>query len=75
MQDDQQKTLYLCAVVYHGENHFTSRVITSEDDVWFNNGRVTEKQCEYEGKLQLLDHNHLNNFRNKILILAVYSET
>jgi hypothetical protein len=34
--------LYLKGIVYHGENHFTSRIITKDGKIWFNDGLQLE---------------------------------
>jgi predicted RNA-binding Zn-ribbon protein involved in translation (DUF1610 family) len=34
--DGESKMLYLRGIVYHGQNHFVSRIITPEGNMWFH---------------------------------------
>jgi hypothetical protein len=70
----QTTTLHLRGIVYHGENHFTSRIISPGGDIWFHDGITTEKSCESDGHLNTTSDKQLKNCKGKKLVLAVYAE-
>ncbi|KAF8872999.1 hypothetical protein BD779DRAFT_1389752, partial [Infundibulicybe gibba] len=41
----------LRGIIYYGTNHFTARIISPLDRVWFHDGIVTGRAMEYEGTL------------------------
>ena len=40
-EDDRMKVLQLKGMVYHGDFHFTSCIVSSDGAVWFNDGMTT----------------------------------
>ena len=46
--------LKLRGIVYHGNNHFTSRIISSEGHIWFHDGMSTGSTCEDDGYLHTM---------------------
>jgi hypothetical protein len=43
--------MILRGVIYHGSNHFVSRIISGTGDVWFHDGIATGRHCIYEGNI------------------------
>jgi len=66
------KTLDLRGIVYHGQYHFTSRIISSQKQVWYHDGMTTGKTCSYDGQLNDMQDNNLRKCRQRHLTLAIY---
>jgi hypothetical protein len=64
----------LKGIVYLGEFHFTSRIITSDYKVWFHDGRVTARTCYEEGLLSDFNKTDLLTCDGKRAMLVVYTE-
>jgi len=71
---DKQTVLYLRGIVYHGDYHFTSRIISSDGDIWFNDGMTTGRSCDDDGHLNHTSNSRLKTCRGKDLVLAVYAQ-
>ena len=72
--DGEGKTLYLRGIVYHGQDHFVSRIIGPEGNMWFHDGISTGSCCTNDGHLNMIDNEALRRHENKLLVLSVYSE-
>ncbi|KDR77395.1 hypothetical protein GALMADRAFT_65922 [Galerina marginata CBS 339.88] len=57
----QINILSLRGIVYHGENHFSSKIISSEGKVWYHDGIET-------GKISIEDGNLLNMTSNDLKV-------
>jgi hypothetical protein len=66
---DQQAQYKLSGIIYHGNNHFTSRIVNSAGMVWFHDGLVTGNSMVYDGLIDSLD---LSVCRSKLATLALY---
>ena len=66
--------LHLRGIVYHGENHFTSRIISPEGNIWFHDGISTGSTCEHDGHLKTTTDKALYKCKGKALVLAVYAQ-
>ena len=66
--------LYLRGIVYHGENHFTSRIISPEGNIWFHDGMTTGSTCENDGHLRTTTDRLLYKCKEKQLVLAIYAQ-
>jgi hypothetical protein len=66
--------LYLRGIVYFGDFHFTSRIISSTGDIWFNDGISTGRSCEEDDHLSHTSDSRLKTCRGKDLVLAVYAQ-
>ena len=64
--------LTLKGIVYYGDNHFTSRIVTSNGSVWFNDGITTGRNSIEEGQLSMMSDQELRKCRDKNLLLVVY---
>ena len=65
-------TLHLKGLVYHGDYHFTSRIIDNSGNIWFHDGMTTGKIALKEGKFGSVSQPNLKECRNKQLCLALY---
>jgi hypothetical protein len=72
-EDDEMKVLQLKGMVYHGGFHFTSRIISSDGAVWFNDSMTTGRQCEKDEHLETMSGRKLMKCRGKKLVLAIYA--
>jgi hypothetical protein len=72
--DGKVTVLYLRGIVYFGDFHFTSRIISSTGDIWFNDGISTGRSCEEDGHLSHISDTRLKTCRGKDLVLAVYAQ-
>jgi len=73
--DTRMNTLVLRGIVYHGDNHFTSRIVSLDNQVWYHDGMTTGRLCASDGLLNDLCDNDLRMCREKNLVLAVYAQS
>ena len=73
INNDPSNNLHLKGIVYHEQFHFTFRGISEDNNVWYNDGRITGKNCIDDGKLNLISNEKLNVCRNRNIIIAVYA--
>jgi hypothetical protein len=74
LRDEKCTTLYLRGIVYHGENHFTSRIISSKGKIWYYDGMLTEQVSIEDRSLRDLYDNDLRRYQNRDLVVAVYAQ-
>jgi hypothetical protein len=72
--DNQITTLKLRGIIYYGNFHFTARIISPDDIVWYHDGMTTGCMTEREGKLNEIENDALLNCRGKKLTLAIYAQ-
>ena len=65
--------LYLKGIIYHGENHFTSRIISKDGKIWFNDGITTGGKSIEEGHLSTMSDKDLKKCKDKNFVLAIYA--
>ena len=41
-------------MVYHGDFHFTSCIVSEDGVVWFKDGITTGRQCKKDGDLETM---------------------
>ena len=68
-QDGETVVLDVRGLIYHGDFHFTSRIIGTDGMVWFHDGLVTGNSMVYDGLIDSLD---LSVCRSKGATLALY---
>lgn len=69
----QQYTYRLCGFIYYGSNHFTSRIVTADQQLWYNNGIKDGQHYKFEGPLDTFTMQQLAKAPNsRKLIIAVY---
>jgi hypothetical protein len=71
--NDEYKILSLRGIIYHGENHFISRIISSDGTIWYNDGIKTGKNSIEDGHLSTISYKDLKFYKEKNLVLAVYA--
>jgi hypothetical protein len=60
----------LCGVIYFGDAHFTSHVISDNGMVWFHDGLETGQRLRYKG---MLDNTFsLNQCGGREAVAAIY---
>jgi hypothetical protein len=70
----EEVLLSLRGIIYHGDNHFTSRVFSSKGKVWFHDGITTKNKCIEDGELGDKINNDLRYYEDQELVLAIYSQ-
>lgn len=63
---------FLVGIVYHGANHFTSRLVDKHKNVWAHDGMSANGTCELEGKMA--DVPSMNTLDNRMACIAVYAK-
>jgi hypothetical protein len=48
-QEGETVVLDVRGLIYHGDFHFTSRIIGTDGIVWYHDGMTTGSSCENEG--------------------------
>ncbi|KAF9455634.1 hypothetical protein BDZ94DRAFT_617638, partial [Collybia nuda] len=66
--------LYLRGIVYHGDNHFTSRIISSKGKMWYYDGMLSEQISIENKSLRDTNNNDLIYYQSKDLVLAIYAQ-
>ncbi|PBK98155.1 hypothetical protein ARMGADRAFT_1075023 [Armillaria gallica] len=51
-------TYHIAGIVYYGTNHFTTRFINLDNNVWFNNGMIQGRNASMESTLDKVDLMH-----------------
>ena len=72
--DGQEVILRLRGIIYHGDNHFTSRIFSHTGKVWFHDGITTKASCIEDGQLSDKSNSDLRYYEDQELVLAVYSQ-
>jgi hypothetical protein len=72
-QEGKTVILNVRGLIYHGDFHFTSRIIGTNGIVWYHDGMITGSNCENDGDFDKFSSNMLLNSRGKNLILVVYA--
>jgi hypothetical protein len=71
--DGEICTYDLRGIIYHGDDHFTARVVTCSQMVWFHDGLITKSSMEYDGLLSAFNESaDLTSCRTKIAVAAIY---
>jgi len=65
--------LPLKGIVYSGDFHFTSRVI-SDKDVWFHDGMITKSKCQKEGHITDFSDKTFMTRLNTHAVLVIYAK-
>ncbi len=66
--------LRLRGIVYHGGNHFTSRIISSDGTMWYHDGISTGGVSIPDGHLNNITDQGIRNCKRRKLVLAVYAQ-
>jgi hypothetical protein len=73
--DTGVKSLLLRGIVYHGNNHFTSRIVSLDNQVWYHDGMTTGRSCISDGLLNDVCDAGLRMCQQGSLVLAVYAQS
>ena len=68
------KSMSLKGIVYHGRNHYTSRILTADKNVWFHDGMMTGSKSQHEGTTVKIKSNFLNKCKRKSVVIVVYAQ-
>jgi len=72
-QKDETVTIGVRGLIYHGDFHFTSRIIGTDGIVWYHDGMTTGSGCENEGDFDKFSSKSMLKCKGKKLILVVYA--
>jgi len=72
-QEGETVVLDVKGLIYHGDFHFTSRIIGNDGMVWYHDGMTTGSSCENEGDFDKFFSKNLLKCKGKNLILVVYA--
>jgi hypothetical protein len=71
----KQKTNFsLRGMIYFGGYHFTSRVISLEGNVWYNDGMITGRRCIQGGNFDTLTNENMRKYRGRGLRYSIYTK-
>src|ERR1700732_1477750 len=73
LQDGESIVLKVRGLIYHGNFHFTSRIIGTDGIVWYHDGITTGSTCENEGDFDKFSNETMLKCKRKQLILVVYA--
>ena len=66
--------LRLKGIIYHGNFHFISRIITNDGKIWLHDGMTSGRNSIMEGNMQNITHNYLTQCKGKVIALAIYAQ-
>src|SRR6267154_3540018 len=72
-QKGETVVLDIRGLIYHRDFHFTSRIIGSDNMVWYHDGITTRSNCENEGDFDKFSSRNLLKCKGRNLILVVYA--
>ena len=72
-QEGEAVILYVKGLIYHGDFHFTSRIIGNDGIIWYHDGMTTGSSCENEGDFDKFSSKDLLKCKGKRLSLVVYA--
>lgn len=73
-ENDRSTDLQLRGIVYSGQFHFNSRIISQAGNVWFHDGMITGQNCVEDEHIKLISKEDINRFNDKQAVLAVYAQ-
>jgi hypothetical protein len=68
-----EKTMKLRGAVYYAHNHYTSRIITSDNIIWFHDGISTGRSMIKQGSTDKIGPMFFNTCDGSQIVLLVYS--
>ena len=66
--------LRLKGIIYHGNFHFISRIITNDSKIWLHDGMTTGGNAMMEGNMRNITGNYLTQCKGKVVALAIYAQ-
>ena len=73
VQDGETVVLDVRGLIYHGDFHFTSRIIGNDNNVWYHDGMTTGSTCENQGDFDSFSTKELLKCKGKRLLLVMYA--
>ena len=73
VQDGESVVLRVRGLLYHGDFHFTSRIIGADGTVWYHDGMTTGGTCENEGDFDKFSTKKVMKSKGKYLTMVVYA--
>jgi hypothetical protein len=74
VENGKTTVLALRGMIYHGGYHFTSRIVSSDGNVWFHDGMTTAHTTALDGSIDDLGSQELLICTGKKLVLAIYAQ-
>ena len=62
----------LHGLLYFGNFHFTSRLISAEGDVWYHDGMNMEEECRSQGHRELMKDEDWQTCEGRKLVMSIY---
>jgi hypothetical protein len=66
--------LWLKGIIYHGNFHFISHIITNDGKIWLHDGMKTGRNAVMEGKMRNITSSYLIRCNSKFVALAIYAQ-
>ena len=63
----------LKSIIYHGNNHFCSKIISVDGTILYHDGITTGSNSIEDGHLSTKSYEELRTCNEKILVLAIYA--
>lgn len=68
-----QDTSYrLCGIIYHGNFHFTARILSENDEVWYYDGMSNQGWCENEGIYSEISATSIRKVKGRRMTILIY---
>ena len=66
--------LRLKGIIYHGNFHFISRIITNDGKIWLHDGMTTGRNAMMERNMRNITSSYLTRCNGKVVALAIYAQ-
>jgi hypothetical protein len=73
VQDGDSIVLKVRGLIYHGDFHFTSHIIRTDEIVWYHDGMTTGSTCENEGDFDKFSNKKMMKSKGKVLTMVIYA--
>ena len=73
VQDGKSIVLKVRGLIYHGDFHFTSCMIGTDEIVWYHDGMTTGSTCENEGDFDKFSNKKMMKNKGNVLTMVVYA--
>ena len=62
----------LCGLLYFGNIHFTSRIISLEGDVWYHDGMEMSSECPSQGYRKCMKDPDWQTCYGRKVVMSIY---
>ena len=66
--------LKLRGIIYHGNFHFTSRIIANDSKIWYHDGIATGSNAIMDGNMGNKTNSNLTKCKGKVIALVIYAQ-